>query len=89
MKWHDESRKKDNKSRHLADFLAWKSLDIRYPDFALDPRNVRLGLAADGFNPFKTMNNKYSVWPVVLIAYNLPHWLCMNDSNFILSLLIP
>ena len=50
MKWHDENRKKDNKSRHPADSLAWKSLDIRYPDFALDPRNVRLGLVADGFN---------------------------------------
>ncbi|KAI0522691.1 hypothetical protein KFK09_005076 [Dendrobium nobile] len=32
---------------------AWKSFDSRYPDFASDPRNVRLALASDDFNPFK------------------------------------
>ncbi|XP_060208655.1 uncharacterized protein LOC132636024 isoform X1 [Lycium barbarum] len=31
----------------------------------------------------------YSIWPVVLIPYNLPPWLCMKQENFILSMLIP
>nr|GEV94950.1 hypothetical protein [Tanacetum cinerariifolium] len=31
---------------------AWKNFDTKYPDFAKEPRNVRLGLAIDGFNPF-------------------------------------
>ena len=46
--------------------------DLQQSDFALKPRNVRLGLATDGFNPFGNMNNNYSIWPVILIPYNLP-----------------
>lgn len=89
MKWHAEGRTDDGLMRHPADSLAWKSFDRRYADFSLDPRNVRLGLATDGFNPFRTMSTKYSCWPVILIPYNLPPWVCMKRSSFILSLLIP
>ncbi|GJX75950.1 hypothetical protein Tco_0322761 [Tanacetum coccineum] len=31
----------------------------------------------------------YSMWPVILTTYNLPPWLCMKESNFMLTLLIP
>nr|XP_027071665.1 uncharacterized protein LOC113696453 [Coffea arabica] len=58
-----EERIKDRKLRHPTDSLAWKHFNDWHPSFASDPRNVRLGLAADGFNPFKAMNNKYSTWP--------------------------
>ena len=37
---------------HLADGEEWQDFDRVYPDFANDPRNIRLGLATDGFNPF-------------------------------------
>ena len=57
--------------------------------FALEPRNVRLGLATDGFNSFRKMNNNYSIWLVILIPYNLPSWLVMKKLYFMLSLLIP
>lgn len=80
-------RTKDGK--HLADGLAWNAFDARYPDFAADPCNVRLGLASDGFNPFRTMSATYSVWPVMLIPYNLSPWLCMKPPLFILSMIIP
>ena len=50
---------------------AWKAFDGEFPEFASDPRNVRLGLASDGFNPFGSFNQHYSVWPVVLIPYKL------------------
>jgi len=50
-----------------------------------DSRNVRLGLTADGFNPFGNM----STWPVMLVPYNLPPWMCMKQTPFILSLVIP
>ncbi|KAH0650674.1 hypothetical protein KY285_030764 [Solanum tuberosum] len=55
----------------------------------VDPRNVRLGLASDGFQPFRNSKTSHSIWPVVLIPYNLPPWLCMKQENFILSMLIP
>nr|GEW76788.1 hypothetical protein [Tanacetum cinerariifolium] len=34
------------------------------------------------------MNISHSTWPVVLIPYNLPPWLCIKQSWFILSVLI-
>ncbi|GJU32802.1 hypothetical protein Tco_1176391 [Tanacetum coccineum] len=68
---------------------AWKKFDTKYPDFAKEPRNVRLGLAADGFNPFGNLSQAYSMWPVILTTYNLPPWLCMKESSFMLTLLIP
>lgn len=89
MRWHDECRTKDHILRHPADSKAWKDFDSKHPDFAVDPRNVRLGLASDGFNPFKNMSVAHSTWPVVIIPYNLPPWLCMKQTNFILTLLIP
>ena len=52
MVWHDKERPKDGKIRHPADGQAWKDFDSMYTNFSGDPRNVRLGLASDGFNPF-------------------------------------
>ncbi|KAH0647622.1 hypothetical protein KY285_032870 [Solanum tuberosum] len=62
LKWHDEERSKHGKLRHPADGQAWKDFDRLHPDFALDSRNVRLGLASDGFNPFRTMSISHSTW---------------------------
>ncbi|XP_038698007.1 uncharacterized protein LOC119995565 [Tripterygium wilfordii] len=89
MKWHANDRIKDGALRHPADSEAWKRFDLQYPEFAKDPRNVQLGLASDGFNPFGTLQSVYSTWPVILMPYNLPPWLCMKQPYFILSLLIP
>ena len=30
-----------------------------------------------------------NIWPVILIPYNLPPWMCMKQTYFMLSLLIP
>ncbi|XP_021737381.1 uncharacterized protein LOC110703896 isoform X2 [Chenopodium quinoa] len=66
-----------------------KNLIKKYKEFFADPCSVRLGLASDGFNPYRLMNTNYSTWPVVLIPYNLPPWICMKSSSFIFSLIIP
>ncbi|XP_004298271.1 PREDICTED: uncharacterized protein LOC101300907 [Fragaria vesca subsp. vesca] len=42
----------DGKMRHPVDLVCWSSIDKKYPTFASDPRNLRFGLATDGFNPF-------------------------------------
>ncbi|KAI0496295.1 hypothetical protein KFK09_022609 [Dendrobium nobile] len=89
MIWHATQRNTDGMLRHPADGEAWKSFDYRFPDFAADPRNVRLGLATDGFNPFKIMSSTYSIWPVILVPYNMPPWSGMKQSSFILSMIIP
>lgn len=73
--------------RHPADSHAWKCFDESFPDYESDPRNIRLGLASDGFNPLRIMHISHSTWPVILIPYNLPPWLCMKQPNFILYVL--
>ncbi|XP_050387516.1 uncharacterized protein LOC126803829 [Argentina anserina] len=89
MRWHAEVRKDDDTLRHPADDEAWKFFDRSFPDFAADVRNVRLGLATDGFNPFGNMNLSYSICPVMVVAYNLPPWMCMKKEYNMLTLLIP
>ncbi|XP_052625705.1 uncharacterized protein LOC128132784 [Lactuca sativa] len=82
-------RSEDGVMRHPVDGECWQQFDVDYPDFSSEPRNVRVGLAADGFNLFGNMCNLHSTWPVVLTTYNLPPWLCMKESSFMLALLIP
>nr|GEU95379.1 hypothetical protein [Tanacetum cinerariifolium] len=77
------------KMQHLVDGRAWKKFDTKYLDFEKEQRNVRQRLAVDGFNPFGNLSQAYSMWPVILTTYNLPSWLCMKDSSFMLTLLIP
>nr|GEU74247.1 hypothetical protein [Tanacetum cinerariifolium] len=80
-KWKDSNTprkkvpKKPGKMQHPVDGQAWKNFDTKYHNFAKEPRNVRLGLAADGFNPFGNLSQAYSMWPVILITHNLPPWL--------------
>src|SRR5436190_23188689 len=65
MRWHAEERNDDGILMHPADSYAWKDFDKKHVEYALEPRNVRLGLATDGFNPFGNMNINYSTWPVL------------------------
>nr|KYP31798.1 hypothetical protein KK1_047707 [Cajanus cajan] len=73
----------------LRDSEAWKHFNLTHKEFASDPRNVRLALATDGFNPFGLMSPNYSIRPVILIPYNMPPWLCMKPTSFIMSMIIP
>ncbi|XP_062116190.1 uncharacterized protein LOC133830269 [Humulus lupulus] len=53
MRWHkEECVDTEGVLRHPADAEVWKDFDRQYPDFAKESRNVRLGFATDGFNPF-------------------------------------
>jgi hypothetical protein len=88
--WHKKKRQPSEKEMsHPADGKAWQEFDKEHPMFAKDARNIRLGVATDGFNPFSEKNSKYSMWPVFVIPYNLPPWSCMRESNFMMALLIP
>jgi hypothetical protein len=88
MRWHDDGRIKDGNLRHPACSMAWKHVDNTFPLFE-EIRNVRLGLASNGFNPFGMQNVTYSCWSVILIPYNLPPWLYEKQSYWIMSMLIP
>ena len=73
----------------VADSKMWMEFDNRWPDFFQDPRNMRLGLALDGVNPFSDQTTKWSTWPVFLINYNLPPWLATKPFFLMLLLIIP
>nr|XP_025625964.1 uncharacterized protein LOC112718415 [Arachis hypogaea] len=89
MRWHSEFPNSDGKLKHPRDSKAWKEFDLLYPEFAEDPRNIRLALASDGFNPFGTLSSNISIWPVMLYVYNYPPWCCMKQASLIMSMIIP
>ncbi|GKG01522.1 reverse transcriptase domain-containing protein [Tanacetum coccineum] len=58
MTWHATGKcTEPGKMQHPVDGRAWRNFDTKYPNFAKEPRNVRLGLAADGFNPFGNLQS--------------------------------
>jgi hypothetical protein len=73
---------------HPTDGEAWQDFDREYLDFAEESRNLRLGLAIDGFNPFGNFNRKHNMWPVFVVPYNLPPWACMDQCYLMMALLI-
>ena len=81
-------KKIDELMRHLANSLQWKTIDRLYPDFGKEPRNLRLGFVLDGMNPFDNLSSNHSSWPVLLMIYNLPPWLCMKRKCMMLSMMI-
>ncbi|KAI5348332.1 hypothetical protein L3X38_001219 [Prunus dulcis] len=88
MRWHKEKRVDDDVMRHPADGEAWKEFDRTFPEFAADPRNVRLGLATDGFNPYGVLKQHHSTWPIFPFPYNLPPWKCMKKEYMMMTVLI-
>ena len=60
LTWHYTHRSQDGKMRHPVDTLAWELIDNTWPSFSLEPRNLRLELAADGVNPFSNVSARYS-----------------------------
>jgi hypothetical protein len=77
--WHNVKRQLSEEMSHPTNGEAWQDFDREFLDFAKDARNLRLGLATDGFNPFSEKNTKYNMWPVFVVPYNLPPWECMKE----------
>lgn len=88
MKWHALEANQDDMMRHPRDSQAWKTFFLLHLKFSMDSRNVRIGLATDGFNPFGVMSTNYNIWPVVLIPYNRPPCEFMKQTSTILSMII-
>ncbi|KAI5353395.1 hypothetical protein L3X38_006288 [Prunus dulcis] len=88
LTWHAARKSIDGQMSHSADSPSWKLLDDKWPEFGNEPRNLRLALSSDGFNPHSSLSSRYSCWPVILVTYNLPPWLCMKRKFMMLTLLI-
>jgi hypothetical protein len=61
MRWQkDGERENKDVMVHSSDSDTWKALDNFDLEFARDVRNVRIGLATDGFTPFSDNASLYS-----------------------------
>jgi hypothetical protein len=90
MRWHKEGERENNNVMvHSFDGDAWKALHNFDLDFVRDAKNVRIGLAIDGFTLFTESATSYSCWPVFAIPYNLPPTLCMKYKHMFQCLIVP
>ncbi|XP_060177806.1 uncharacterized protein LOC132607740 [Lycium barbarum] len=89
MRWHHEHTQEDWVMHHPSDSEAWKNFNETHSFFAAEPRNVRLGLCTDGFQPFSQSGRKYSSWPVIVTPYNLPPGMCMKEAYMFLTVIVP
>jgi len=88
LTWHANGINFDGMLYHPVDSSQWKKIDHLYPDFDKEARNLRLGLATNGMNPYGSLSTRHSSWPVLLVIYNLLPWLCMKRKYMILSMMI-
>ena len=71
MTWHADRKKlkeddpnpnpeKQDMLRNPSDGSQWTALDLEYPDFGKEPRNLRIGVSADGVNLFGGQSSTHS-----------------------------
>jgi hypothetical protein len=88
MRWHKESTHANvDVMVHSSDGESWKHNNLIRLDFALEPRNIQVAIATDGFNPF-VFGAPCSCWPVFVIPLNMFPALCMKEKNILLSLVL-
>ncbi|GKA77760.1 putative reverse transcriptase domain-containing protein [Tanacetum coccineum] len=59
----------DGVLRHPTDSQAWRTIDEKFPEIAKDPRNLQLGISADGVD-VNSGTRHHSVWPVLSVIKN-------------------
>ena len=83
MSWHKNGKRYNpDKLVHPSDGEAWTHFDGIHHDKAKEPRNVRVALATDGFNPYGLMAALYTCWPVFVIPLNLPEAYAFKDRTY-------
>ena len=93
--WHYFNKSVDGKMRHTADSPQWNFVNTELePEagnemFGRDPRDIHLGLALDGMNPYSEKRSTQSLTPVIMFNYNLPPWMVTKKYFVMLCLLIP
>ncbi|GJX01490.1 hypothetical protein Tco_0185403 [Tanacetum coccineum] len=71
------------KSSHTAKEMTWHATGK-----CTEPDKMQHPVDGRAWKNFDT-NQSYSMWLVILTTYNLPSWLCIKESSFMLTLLIP
>jgi hypothetical protein len=71
------------------DSIQWQWIDKNLGHFGEEDRNIRLGLAIDGVNPYRVKSSSWSSWPVCLLNYNVPSWFTTKKHFIMLFMIIP
>ena len=93
--WHHFHKSEDGKMRHTADSPQWNFVHTELESeagnnmFGQDPRDIHLGLALDGMNPYSEKRSTQSLTPIIMFNYNLPPWMVTKKYFVMLCLLIP
>ena len=93
--WHHFNKSVDGKMRYTANSPQWSFVHTELePEagnemFGRDPRDIHLGLAVDGMNPYSEKRSTLSLTPVIVFNYNLPPWMVTKNNFVMLCLLIP
>ncbi|RIA04807.1 hypothetical protein BRARA_K00924 [Brassica rapa] len=61
LRWHANNATEDGIMRHPVDSLSWAQVNNKWPEFASEARNLRLGLSTDGMNPFSIQNTNEGI----------------------------
>jgi hypothetical protein len=91
MIWHKKHQSEASVMRLIVDSPAHKRVKTTWSDFEREPMHVRLGLASDdvSLHSLGEKGQPTSVWPVVVMNYNLLPWLSMKKEFLLLSLIVP
>ena len=79
----------DGVIRMATDGSSFRHMEEKWPHFKEEPRNIKISLAADGFNPFAEMIYVYTVFPIFFINNNIPPWLSIKREHIMLAMIIP
>jgi hypothetical protein len=72
LKWHTSNIKVGDRMESIVDSPAWEHITNIDSSFIAEKCNVHMGLSLDGVNPHSIKNATYSIWPVLIVFYNLP-----------------
>ncbi len=65
--WHKNGSSLNGLIQSVPNSKSWKHIDEKWPHFANEPHNIRLGLVLDGVNPFGDLSSCHSTWLMILL----------------------
>ena len=46
-------------------------------------------MALDGITPFSIQSFHYTIWPIIVVNYNIPPWMTMKKEHLMLTVIVP
>ena len=90
MDYHAKKKNQDDFIRMPTDGSTFRDMEEKWPHFKEEPRNLKISLEKDSFNPFAKMQRSiYTMWTIFVINNNIPPWFSIKREHIMLSMIIP